>query len=636
MSLHVSPSSAAFLRALEDAKLKIQREKARAEAAEAAIRREVGRKALHALMNRPTVPSPSLSSLPQATPPTSPARFPPAVTTPASPLSASLLGMSHSIGTPGGPDDRLFVSPSEGYGSTFQPRVPPSPHRPSASGITSPHDHPPSRPAPSVASAWDRTAGQVTPTRNHALLPRSPPPLDGVGSPGRSPPALASPHSHSAALIARLAAVKASLVTPRSPGFTHTLSGGRVATTTDEAPQSSSPSLGGSMMSPHARSIAEHTSQAAHAANAAARTAVHVAQHTSLDADSGTPLSPARSAVVLAGVAAAQAQRAAEEVRQAVTSPPGSTLRASTSGGNEQLPPSPEGAHADDDSPAAAAASRSPKPQHRPTASEREEATLSLADIYARRERERRDSHTKITQASASNGGAQFGGAVPVRSRPPASTPVDASPAPPQPSARSASPPRAPASVPKAQKSLVMIIGADEGAGEAAVHSSRVRESSRPRRSDAAAGSDTTASHGATIRSRVGTASNKARILNALQTVALAGTHRRAELDAALAALSAADSASYLILLAAPDALSYRGLYSFDQAGGRTVRIHGSGPADLTAVVLASKSEGAPDPDFVLTGAFKYSTGQRRFEQLPSTVVGLTTDAISIKAKKLK
>jgi trimeric autotransporter adhesin len=167
-------------------------------------------------------------------------------------------------------------------------------------------------------------------------------------------------------------------------------------------------------------------------------------------------------------------------------------------------------------------------------------------------------------------------------------------------------------------------------------------------------------------------ASNKKRVANALQTVCLAGSHRTLELAAALRAMEAAsagdplvlgaaiDSAGgagtirpcdyFLVLLAAPESLSYKGLYAFDPQTCEAIKIHGSGPSFVTDAVLAllpsnNPSGGPGSGGAVLTsargssgvsinGCYKYSTGQRRFEALPTLSVGLTTDAITVKANK--
>jgi len=125
-------------------------------------------------------------------------------------------------------------------------------------------------------------------------------------------------------------------------------------------------------------------------------------------------------------------------------------------------------------------------------------------------------------------------------------------------------------------------------------------------------------------------ATNRPRVANALQAVCLAGAHRRGELEAALAAMAAGPAAGsdfFLVMLASPEALTYRGLYALDAAAaaaGRAlfVRVHGAGgPAELRVDEAAAG----------ISGCFKYSTGQRRFEPLLSLQVGLSTDAVTLK-----
>ena len=136
-----------------------------------------------------------------------------------------------------------------------------------------------------------------------------------------------------------------------------------------------------------------------------------------------------------------------------------------------------------------------------------------------------------------------------------------------------------------------------------------------------------------------GGVSNRGRIVNALSAVALAGAHRRGELEAALAAIAAHEPLQLLILLASPDALSYRALYAYDPVTCAATKIHGTGPMDLSRAVRAAQSTpatGAPaladEPTPVMVAAtFKYSTGARKFEPLASLAVSLTTDALAIK-----
>lgn len=98
-----------------------------------------------------------------------------------------------------------------------------------------------------------------------------------------------------------------------------------------------------------------------------------------------------------------------------------------------------------------------------------------------------------------------------------------------------------------------------------------------------------------------------------------------------------------MILLAGQDSLSYRGLYAFEPATCEAVKLHGTGPAFLTDAVLALLPSSSPlaasagltsargSSGAAITGCFKYNSGQRRFEPIPSLAVGLTTDAVTIK-----
>lgn len=158
--------------------------------------------------------------------------------------------------------------------------------------------------------------------------------------------------------------------------------------------------------------------------------------------------------------------------------------------------------------------------------------------------------------------------------------------------------------------------------------SDRSAASSAPRRSVSATGrgSGTT------------TVANKQRIVNALSTVCLAGAHRTTELAACMIALEAASAHTdaFLILVTAPDSTSYRALYTLSISTGECIKVHGAGPVELTPLIR--QSMGLEDPPArgaaeapALTACFKYSTSQRCFQQLPSMLVGLTTDAISIR-----
>jgi hypothetical protein len=159
------------------------------------------------------------------------------------------------------------------------------------------------------------------------------------------------------------------------------------------------------------------------------------------------------------------------------------------------------------------------------------------------------------------------------------------------------------------------------------------------------------------------TTSNKQKVVNALTHLALAGPHRACELAAALASIAASGAHYFLILLAAPEALTYRALYTYDPhpGGAPAARIHGHhGPACLTPAILtavaveagdaaaeAGPGAGPPTPGalpdaardaaatshYVVDACFKYATAARCFAPIATRSVGLTTDAVTIRAR---
>ncbi len=184
-------------------------------------------------------------------------------------------------------------------------------------------------------------------------------------------------------------------------------------------------------------------------------------------------------------------------------------------------------------------------------------------------------------------------------------------------------------------------------------------------------------------------ASNKQKVVNALTHLCLAGPHRSAELAAALGALRAAQGHNFLILLAAPETLSYRGLYTYEAHasaahGAPSVRIHGVGPANLTPAILtasaleagggvagsaagggggagvgsppapqhptaphssssssssspalggAAAAEALASSPYVVDACFKYATAGRCFAPISTRSVTLTTDAVTIRQR---
>lgn len=240
--------------------------------------------------------------------------------------------------------------------------------------------------------------------------------------------------------------------------------------------------------------------------------------------------------------------------------------------------------------------------------------------------------------------------------------PADSTPAPP---AR----PRSLAELVALRRPLASSTPASVSAGAPGGSSRAVGSAGGSRQSIGGGGGSGAASVGSAASSLLSSAAtNRKRVVNALQTVCLAGGHRAVELDAALAAIEkqviAASAAGgrtepcFLILLSSPEAQTYRGLYAIDHATGTTTRIHGTGPHTLTAAVhalaasttsgggaavgtaslsaagSAGVSAGDDAPRFTITSLQKYSTGQRRFERVHGHSLGLTTDAITIKPVK--
>jgi hypothetical protein len=158
-----------------------------------------------------------------------------------------------------------------------------------------------------------------------------------------------------------------------------------------------------------------------------------------------------------------------------------------------------------------------------------------------------------------------------------------------------------------------------------------------------------TAGHGGST-----TSSNRQRVVQALQSLCLAGPHRAEELHAALTALKSVGGAAtnFLILLASSESLTYRGLYSYEPSSGTAARLHGHGPARLNGAIhagaLAAGEVGPADPRNAeglrkdgeaaaaahwVDGAFKYSTSGRVFVPIRTRAVTITTDALTLRAK---
>ena len=163
-----------------------------------------------------------------------------------------------------------------------------------------------------------------------------------------------------------------------------------------------------------------------------------------------------------------------------------------------------------------------------------------------------------------------------------------------------------------------------------------------------------------------GSTSNRGKVTNALARLCLAGAHRAGELRAALSALENSNAPSFLILLASPEALLYRGLYEWDGGGGTQPmcqKIHGSGPASLTPAILTAaaleafardasaadrgdtqraniptllspaEKDAAAKSALVVDACFKYNTSTRAFAALSTRSVTLTTDAVTVRAR---
>jgi len=116
--------------------------------------------------------------------------------------------------------------------------------------------------------------------------------------------------------------------------------------------------------------------------------------------------------------------------------------------------------------------------------------------------------------------------------------------------------------------------------------------------------------------------------------------------------MKSCESSNFLLLLASPESLSYRGLYSFEPHTGTCLRLHGTGPTTLTAAVVAAMENGGNTKDkkdntnlnsptepnssttsWIVDNCFKYVTSSRSFALIPSKEVTLTTDAITIRVR---
>lgn len=137
---------------------------------------------------------------------------------------------------------------------------------------------------------------------------------------------------------------------------------------------------------------------------------------------------------------------------------------------------------------------------------------------------------------------------------------------------------------------------------------------------------DTTAGGSVKARGRAG-ASNAARVRNALKAVCLAGVHKQPALLDALAAMQSVERGpegrnfNFVVLFRSPSSRLYKGLFAYDLSRDELVKVHGGGPKRL--------GPGA-GRDARMRGTFKYSTGRREFEELPTNNLSVMTDGIAL------
>jgi len=124
-----------------------------------------------------------------------------------------------------------------------------------------------------------------------------------------------------------------------------------------------------------------------------------------------------------------------------------------------------------------------------------------------------------------------------------------------------------------------------------------------------------------------GGASNAPRLRNALKFVCLAGPNRSEDLREALDAMRAVERApegaetNFVVLFRTPAQLLYKALYAFHVPSGALRRIHGRGPAQLPP---------GPQRDKRIKGFYKFSTGARQFQVVPTRAMTVSTDAIAL------
>jgi hypothetical protein len=116
-------------------------------------------------------------------------------------------------------------------------------------------------------------------------------------------------------------------------------------------------------------------------------------------------------------------------------------------------------------------------------------------------------------------------------------------------------------------------------------------------------------------------------VRNALRFVSLAGPNRAEDLADALDAMRSAEvgpqgsESTFVVLFRSPSQLLYKGLYVYHVPSSTLTRIHGRGP-----LVMPPSSE----RDQRVKAYYKFSTGARQFQVVPTRGMTVSTDGISL------
>jgi hypothetical protein len=111
--------------------------------------------------------------------------------------------------------------------------------------------------------------------------------------------------------------------------------------------------------------------------------------------------------------------------------------------------------------------------------------------------------------------------------------------------------------------------------------------------------------------------SNYKLLVNAINLVCLAGSHRAVEREGVLEVMGLTPKDTFFILFRNSQTLHYSGLYRKDADSLRVLKVHGLGPAEVT--------------DDMIETFFKYESSAKKFSPMLTKEFTLTTDGIALK-----